>query len=515
MPWHVAENVDGCDGFAVVKDDSGEVVGCHRRRADALDHLAALYASEPSVRAVAFTPTKAMQTEAERGLAWRAEFGRGGTAVGVARARDISNGRDLSLDTVKRMSSYFARHLVDKEAEGWSPGENGYPSAGRIAWALWGGDPGRAWALAIITDNEGRTVGPNDEGIMSTTNTGDAAQVETVNSGGEVRDLDFEGFTPRQTMQYEHDEDLVEIFGKYTRDSGPDGAHYVPVSPFADEGLVCSSCAFYEGPRGCEIVEGEIDPAGICKRWIIPAVYVKGAAEVDDMGDDMTADGVRYSALELERRKVGGRDVEFRVVSVGNVEIREGGPGLPMRFRGYAAVFGSPSEPLPFTETIRAGAFRRTLATGREVRMYVNHNADMVLGSTRSGTLTLREDARGLYVEGDFPDTTYARDLSILMQRGDVHSMSFGFSVPRGGDSWSADGTSRELREVILHEVSVVTGFPAYPATAGATVRTNTETETPADVEPVDSDAVSNRTQPTVLPVPLARRIHAHYARKV
>ncbi len=515
MPWHVAENVDGCDGFAVVKDDSGEVVGCHRRRADALDHLAALYASEPSVRAVAFTPTKAMQTEAERGLAWRAEFGRGGTAVGVARARDISNGRDLSLDTVKRMSSYFARHLVDKEAEGFSPGEQGYPSAGRIAWALWGGDPGRAWALAIITDNEGRTVGPNDEGTMSTNNTGDAAQVETVNSDGEVRDLHFEGFTPRQTMQYEHDEELVDIFGKYTRDSGPDGAHYMPVSPFADEGLVCSSCAFYEGPRGCQIVEGEIDPAGICKRWIIPAVYVNGAIEVDDSDDDVTDNGVRYSALELERRKVGGRDVEFRVVSVGNVEIREGGPGLPMRFRGYAAVFGSPSEPLPFTETIRAGAFRRTLATGREVRMYVNHNADMVLGSTRSGTLTLREDVRGLYVEGDFPDTTYARDLSILMQRGDVHSMSFGFSVPRGGDSWSADGTSRELREVILHEVSVVTGFPAYPATAGATVRTATETETPADVEPVEDDAVSNRTQPTVLPVPLARRIHAHYARKV
>lgn len=515
MPWHVAENVDGCGGFAVVKDDSGEVVGCHRLRADALDHLAALYASEPSVRAVSFAPTKAMQDEAQRGLDWRAEFGRGGTAVGVARARDITNGRDLSLDTVKRMHSYFARHLVDKDGEGFSPGEPGYPSAGRIAWALWGGDPGRAWALAIITDNNGRTVGHTDEGQMSTTNAGDGAQLDTGTNSGETRDLDFEGFTPRQTMQYEHDEDLVDIFGKYTRDSGPDGAHYVPVSPFADEGLVCSSCAFYEGPRGCEIVEGEIDPNGICKRWIIPSVYVKVNTPADDTDDDMAAGGVRYSALELERRKVGGRDVEFRVVSVGNVEIREGGPGLPMRFRGYAAVFGSPSEPLPFTETIRAGAFRRTLATGREVRMYVNHNADMVLGSTRSGTLTLREDARGLYVEGDFPDTTYARDLSILMQRGDVHSMSFGFSVPRGGDSWSADGTSRELREVILHEVSVVTGFPAYPATAGATVRSTDETETPATVEVADVDAVSNRTQQPSLPVPLARRISAHYARKV
>lgn len=84
--------------------------------------------------------------EAERGLAWREEFGRGGTAVGVARARDLKNGKRLSPQTVNRMASYFARHEIDKEASGWRPGEDGYPSAGRIAWALWGGDPGWAWA---------------------------------------------------------------------------------------------------------------------------------------------------------------------------------------------------------------------------------------------------------------------------------------------------------------------------------------------------------------------------------
>jgi HK97 family phage prohead protease len=146
-----------------------------------------------------------------------------------------------------------------------------------------------------------------------------------------------------------------------------------------------------------------------------------------------------------------------------------------MRFSGYAAVFNTPSEPLPFTETIAPGAFNRSLKSGREIRMFSNHNTDQVLASTKSETLSLTEDSNGLYVEADLPDTSYGRDLSILMQRGDVHSMSFGFSLPRNGDVWSSDGANRELREIILHEVSVVTGFPAYPATEGASVRSTDE----------------------------------------
>ena len=97
-----------------------------------------------------FEPTKEMAIEAELGLKWRDEYGRGGTEVGVARARDISNLRNLSLDTVKRMNSYFARHEVDKEATGWNDGEDGFPTAGRIAWQLWGGDAGRDWSARIL-----------------------------------------------------------------------------------------------------------------------------------------------------------------------------------------------------------------------------------------------------------------------------------------------------------------------------------------------------------------------------
>lgn len=93
-------------------------------------------------------PSDGMVAEAKKGLEWRAKYKRGGTNVGVARARDISNRKNLTDETVSRMHSYFSRHEVDKEGEGFSPGEKGFPSAGRIAWALWGGDAGQTWAAA-------------------------------------------------------------------------------------------------------------------------------------------------------------------------------------------------------------------------------------------------------------------------------------------------------------------------------------------------------------------------------
>jgi len=91
-------------------------------------------------------PSDSMVSEAKRGLEWRKEFNRGGTAVGVARARDIINKTRLSPNTVLRMYSFFSRHEVDKQGQGFNRGSKGYPSAGRIAWALWGGDAGFSWA---------------------------------------------------------------------------------------------------------------------------------------------------------------------------------------------------------------------------------------------------------------------------------------------------------------------------------------------------------------------------------
>jgi HK97 family phage prohead protease len=155
--------------------------------------------------------------------------------------------------------------------------------------------------------------------------------------------------------------------------------------------------------------------------------------------------------------------VEFRANADNGFEFRSSGDG--MTFSGYAAVFDSPSEPLPFIETIAPGAFRSSLQSRNQVKMFVNHDSNMVLASTRSGSLRLAEDSKGLFAEADLPNTTYARDLAVMMRRGDVTSMSFGFSVPNGGDQW-ADGATRRLNTVRLHEVSAVTGFPAYEGTS-------------------------------------------------
>ena len=116
------------------------------------------YPQDKAISDIDFTPTDGMASEAKKGLAWRKEFGRGGTIVGATRANQLIRKENLSPSTVKRMFSFFSRHEVDKQAEGFRPGEKGYPSNGRIAWALWGGDPGFSWSKKKATqiDNESK-----------------------------------------------------------------------------------------------------------------------------------------------------------------------------------------------------------------------------------------------------------------------------------------------------------------------------------------------------------------------
>jgi HK97 family phage prohead protease len=158
---------------------------------------------------------------------------------------------------------------------------------------------------------------------------------------------------------------------------------------------------------------------------------------------------------KIEKRT---NEVQFELRAVEN--------GDGMTFTGYAAVFNSPSEPLPFIERIAPGAFKRSLKARNDIKLLWNHDTGSVLGSTRAGTLKLEEDNYGLRVTATLPETTLGKDVRTLVQRGDVNAMSFGFSVPANGDSWNTDGTERTLRSVRIHEVSIV-AFPAYTSTAG------------------------------------------------
>jgi uncharacterized protein len=227
------------------------------------------------------------------------------------------------------------------------------------------------------------------------------------------------------------------------------------------EGRACGNCVFFD--------ESDVasDGRARCVKW---DEYVEGgfycdAWEPSDRG--YPADDVEEPRMERTpvEPRVKGANVEFRSFTG---ELRAEGDGNT--FVGYAAVFNSPSEPLPFVERIAPGAFARTLRDRKkDVKLYVNHNSDMVLASRNSGTLRLSEDDRGLRVEADLPQgVSYADDLRALMQAGIVDKMSFGFQVDRKGDKWSDDGMERVLTSVRLFEVSVVTGFPAYESTMAA-----------------------------------------------
>lgn len=387
MPYGISNNQPDCEGWATVKVDGDvvETIFCHPTKQDAIDQMIAASLSEDleplgevrELRQDSYAPTAAMKEEAQRGLDWRAEFNRGGTEVGVARARDIINGRDLSLDTVKRMRSYFARHEVDKQGQGWSPDEDGYPSAGRIAWALWGGDPGRTWADNIVEQNEERNMN-------------------------------------KET-------DLIE------------GA---------------------EQPMAEVIEETPVE--------------------------------VRWATEQREKREIAYTNLEVRMEA-----------DSP-RFMGYAAMWDSPSEPLPWTEFVRQGAFSKTINDGADVRLLVNHEG-VPLARTKSGTMSIREDDRGLWVEADLdPANPLAAGVISALRRGDMTQMSFAFETIK--DSWSDDRRTRELREVRLYDVSIVT-YPAYEQTI-ANIRSRINTE-----------GVTVPTTPLALrkaQISLARRRAAH-----
>ena len=97
-----------------------------------------------------YTIPKGVQAEAKKGLEWRKEHKRGGTPVGVNSARTLAEGGQIGIEKVRHIAKYFPRHEIDKKAQGWEPGEKGFPSRGRIAWALWGGDAGWRWAQSIV-----------------------------------------------------------------------------------------------------------------------------------------------------------------------------------------------------------------------------------------------------------------------------------------------------------------------------------------------------------------------------
>jgi uncharacterized protein len=155
------------------------------------------------------------------------------------------------------------------------------------------------------------------------------------------------------------------------------------------------------------------------------------------------------SHLETERRSLG-------------FEVRA---AAGRRLVGYAAVFDAPTRIGEFTESVKPGAFADSLRSGADILALVDHDPSKLLARASSGSLSLKEDGRGLAFEITLPDTSLARDVLALAEARNLGGMSFGFRVPKGGDAWPARDR-RELRNVDLLEISVVQSWPAYQQTS-------------------------------------------------
>ena len=213
--------------------------------------------------------------------------------------------------------------------------------------------------------------------------------------------------------------------------------------------------------------------------WGVDTTDPEAADRVLSWADKLNA------AEELERFDV--KEIETRSVVLEEFRLAES-DGQKV-FVGYAATYGQPSAGLPFTEVINAGAFKRTLArvakNERVVKFLHGHDESRMLASTASGRLSLVEDEKGLRVEAklDPADPDAAAVISKLTHEAKAMGMSFGFTVPKGGDNWN--GETRTLNEINLFEVSILSGHqPAYPSTLGlSAVRKLAEARIGVDAE--------------------------------
>ena len=399
------------------------------------------------------TPPEYVQAAARRGL----EFNRAGRAGDgltdqtIREARLMADGT-VSDDKAIRTAAWGARHAVDLEAaKNNDPDDPGFPGAGAVAHYLWGIDPldpgpARAWF-----DGQAEKI---REGEMSSRIVGGHPII--------ISDIDgtlLNGDEPiAETVDYlaQTEEEVYIVTGRGEEQRAATVRALAAAGVEYEELLMnpgaTSETLNFKRATAQELLEEHDVILAIENNASMRRMYRALGIKAVNVGE--------LPPIERKARTV----METRAHFVDDMEVRA--VGDKMTFKGYAAVFDSDSEPLPFIEQIKPGAFARTLKSRNNIRMYVNHNDSQLLASTRSGTLRLKEDSKGLLAEADLPMTTDGRNMSILLEQRIVDSMSFGFSVPRGGDTWSADGSRRTLTEISLFEVSVVTGMPAYAATS-------------------------------------------------
>lgn len=426
MPYFIQENAPGCQGWATVKED-GEVMGCHGSDKEAaIDQALAIAAAENST----FEGERSENRELPDNY-------RPATSDDVPEGRACGN------------CIFFNEERVDEEGRAWCERWQEFADGGFYC---------NAWEPR----EEQREVNLDAPAYMRASA---RRGLEWHREG-----LSGDGLVDRTIREARAMAEGNVTADKWVRIRAWIARHLVDMD--APQNTPGNDA--YPGPGAVAMA---LWGGGGSKRSAERALaYAEGVVGRIEKENEGRAKGEALSKLET-------RMIEE------TFEVREDSDG--MHLEGYAALFDSRSENLGgFTEIIKPGAFRSSLRSRNDIKLLWNHDTGAVLGSTRSGTLTLTEDERGLRVSATLPNTSHGRDARELISRQDVTGFSFGFSMPaRGGDEWNDNGTERILKSVRLHEVSL-TAFPAYRQTEGtATVRGLDKVAQRADI---DADALAD-----------------------
>jgi uncharacterized protein len=409
VPYYITDSAEGCPGWATVKED-GEIMGCHEDKQSAIDQALAIAEAEGST------------FEGERSEARDLPDNyRPATSDDVPEGRACGNCRFFNEENLDEEGRAFCERW-DEYVEGgqycnaWEPREDGEEEEAEFRQV-------DLTPPAYMRASARRGLEWHEAGLS-----GDGLQPQTVREARAMAD------------------------GSVTADK------WVRIRAFLARHMVD-----FDAPAASPDSDDFPSPGVVAIALWGGGTTRRSAQRAMDYAEEVIG---RIEA-ESENRVTGEAlsKLETRV-NPAQFEVRETEEG--MTFSGYAAVFNSDSQPLPFIERIAPGAFRGSLRNRNDIKLLWNHETGQPLASTRAGNLRLTEDDRGLFVEATLPNTTVGRDARELISSGIVDSMSFGFTVARGGDEWSADGSTRTLTKISLHEVSIVS-FPAYLATAGST----------------------------------------------
>ena len=455
MPYYITDSAEGCPGWATVKED-GEIMGCHEDKQSAIDQALAIAEAEGSTFEGERSEVRAEPDELEVG-----DFVEWDSSGGMARGTVELIERDGEIAVPD--SDFVITGTEDDPAaliQVWRPEEED----GFEYWEPSGVLVGHKFSTLTKIDPLPMEQDIEDE-VRQVDLTPPAYMRASARRGLQWHEegLSGDGLQPQTVREARAMADGSVTADKWVRIRAFLARHMVDfdapaASPDSDD---------FPSPG---VVAIALWGGGTTRRSAQRAMdYAEGVIGRIEAENENRVTGEALSKLETR-------------INSAQFEVRETEEG--MSFSGYAAVFNSDSQPLPFTERIAPGAFRGSLRNRNDIKLLWNHDTASVLGSTRAGTLKLTEDDRGLYVEAMLPNTTVGRDARELISRGDVDAMSFGFTVARGGDEWSSDGSVRTLTKINLHEVSIV-AFPAYTATAGSTaVRGLDKVAKRAEVDP-------------------------------